>query len=126
MKHVLFDFDDTLDRTDVQAFAKHLMERDDVILWICTARTHAYAVNPTWNDDLYKVAEELNIPKSNVLITDGEAKHVFLKRINQDFIWLLDDDWETVDTLNDSDLDIVGIKSRFYSDWEKDCNQLIK
>jgi hypothetical protein len=33
---------------------------------------------------------------------------------------------ETVDTLNDSDLDIVGIKSRFYSDWEKDCNQLIK
>jgi hypothetical protein len=47
MKHVLFDFDDTLDRTDVQAFAKHLMERDDVILWICTARTHADAVNPT-------------------------------------------------------------------------------
>ena len=76
MKKISFDFDSTLKELNVQEFAKELIECGFEI-WIVTSRfdddpTKITEHHPSWmkalkfpgtNDDLRKVAEELDIPR---------------------------------------------------------------
>lgn len=89
-QQVSFDFDSTLDREDVQEFAKELIELG-VEVWIITSR---FQENDTtrinWNDDLFLVADKLGIDRNHIIFTEMLDKHVFINKMN--LTWHLDDD----------------------------------
>lgn len=100
-----FDFDSTLSRTDVQSFAKVLINKGYQV-WICTSR----ASNPSgwvgFNDDLFDVASTLGISKERIIFTEYELKSEHL--VDKDFIFHLDDDWSELRFIN-SDTKTIGI-----------------
>lgn len=123
-KKVSFDFDSTLDRQDVQSFAKELIE-NNIDVWVHTSRYDyseiIYLSN--WNDDLYSVIENLGIPKSNVVFTQMIDKYKFLK--DKDFIWHLDDDNIEVNLINRY-TNVKGICVYDNKNWKSDCSELLK
>ena len=92
---VAFDFDSTLDRESVQKYAAELIERGYEV-WIVTSRPEKFE-NGTWrnftpsNDDLFKVAAELGIPRERIHFTGYKLKETFLN--GKGFVFLLDDDY---------------------------------
>lgn len=124
MKKVSFDFDDTLDRTDVQAFARLLLDTIiDIEIWVFTSRLDdKSAPSKKWNDDLKVVCSGLSIPLSRVFYCNDIPKKQFINDF--DFIWHLDDDWCDCDDINTVS-NTKAIKSRFYSDWKSDCLKLL-
>ena len=82
---ISFDFDGTLSRESVQKYAKELIERG-VPCIITTFRQKEY-IPPDSNDDLFAVAEKLDI--SEIRFTDGQDKSFFLG----DMFIHLDDDY---------------------------------
>jgi len=118
---VSFDFDSTLSRTDVQEFAKTLID-DGLDVWICTSRLcPEKAPNNEWNDDLFKVANELGIPKSNVIFTNYENK---AEHLTDDFIWHLDDDWIELKEIN-RQRKTVGVSVFGNSVWKQKCLKIL-
>lgn len=92
MIKVSFDFDGTLALKSVQKYAKSLVDRNFNV-FITTSRFHeSNAPRPDWNDDLYKVADELGIQRDNIRYTNMVDKFVFFEHEN--FLWHLDDDWQ--------------------------------
>ena len=121
MMKVSFDFDSTLSRTDVQEFAKTLID-DGLDVWICTSRLcPEKAPNNEWNDDLFKVANELGIPKSKVIFTNYEDK---AEHLTDDFIWHLDDDWIELDKIN-KQRKTVGVSVFGNSVWKQECLKIL-
>lgn len=121
MMKVSFDFDSTLSRTDVQEFAKTLID-DGLDVWICTSRLcPEKAPNNEWNDDLFKVANELGIPKSKVIFTNYEDK---AEHLTDDFIWHLDDDWIELDKIN-KQRKTVGVSVFGNSVWKQKCLKIL-
>lgn len=119
---VSFDFDSTLDREDVQEFAKHLIE-NGIEVWITTSRcsddeAERKRWNPNWNNDLWLVARRLGIPKERVNFTAYEDK--FHKLTNNGFIWHLDDDEIEIELLEENNSDCVGINVCL-NDWLSVC-----
>lgn len=69
---VSFDFDKTLDRSDIQEVAKqHILDGDDV--WIITRRYYDEF------EDVYKVGDSLGISRDKILFTNGILKWATLK-----------------------------------------------
>ena len=81
---ISFDFDGCLDRESVQKYAKQLIDRDFNCI-ITTYRLEEYSP-PDSNDDLFAVAEKLDI--SEIRFTEGQDKSSFLEDV---FIHLDDD-----------------------------------
>ena len=128
MKRVSFDFDGTLSRLDVQAYAKSLLDKGYVV-WIVTSRLHEKnADNLQWNDDLYEVAEKLGIPKSQIHFMNtwihGDDKSHWLK--DQDFVWHLDDDFIEINSVNRECKNTKGISVFGNSTWKQKSNKLLK
>ena len=125
---VSFDFDGTLSRSDVQAFAKELIEKG-IDVWIVTSRISTKpALKKGWhwikkqNDDLYKVAESVGIPKGKIVFTEHIDKIVFLK--DKGFLFHLDDDeWELIQIMNSKDPCRPLNVDHF--DWKESCLELI-
>ena len=95
-KKVSIDFDGTLSRKDVQAFAKRMVDEGHEV-WIVTSRfddaegmTQNWNWIPTQNQKLFKVAEELGIPESRIKFTNMIPKIEFL--LGKGFAFHLDDD----------------------------------
>lgn len=97
---VSIDFDSTLDRKDVQRFAKKLIN-DGFEVWIVTTRKsleYAKANLDQWgvnrveksNLKLFRVADNLGIKREHIHFTNHQLKIDFLK--DKDFITHLDDD----------------------------------
>ena len=91
---VSFDFDSTLSRKVIQDYAKELIN-DKVEVWICTSRPSDEKALELWksigyNEDIFKVAKELKIPKDKIIFTNYHNKIDFLR--DKGFIWHLDDD----------------------------------
>jgi len=93
---VSFDFDSTLDRFDVQAFASSLVNKGYDV-WIVTSRcdTEKAEAKGWWwvvknNEELYKVAEDVGIKRENIVFTEFADKIEFLK--DKGFLFHLDDD----------------------------------
>lgn len=121
MMKVSFDFDSTLSRIDVQEFAKTLID-DGLDVWICTSRLcPEKAPNNEWNDDLFKVANELGIPKSKVIFTNYEDK---AEHLTDDFIWHLDDDWIELNEIN-RQRKTVGVSVFGNSVWKQKCLKIL-
>lgn len=102
-KKVSFDFDGTLDRKDVQDFLKE-MQGLGADVYVCTFRTREYNdalhkivdKSQECNHDLFKVTDELGIPRSKIIFTEMEEKS---EHLDDSFIWHLDDDWTVLNDL---------------------------
>lgn len=121
MKKVSFDFDGVLEYQTLQLYAKELIDKG-VDVWICSARFIEDDVNPTWNDDIYGVANDLGIPKTNIILTQFADKHEIFE--NTDFIWHLDDSFEEADNISEY-TSTVGIRYYSKGDWKNECNKLL-
>lgn len=104
---VSFDFDSTLSRTDVQAFARQLCQMGYEV-WIVTSRFNNEELLKKWpwiteqNQKLFKVADECGIHRDRIHFTNMESKSIFLK--GKGFKFHLDDDEvELMDILESKD-----------------------
>jgi len=126
---ISFDFDSTLDREDVQEFAKQLV-KDGHEVWITTSRfdTESSLKKGWWwieknNQKLYDVADECGIPRDNITFTAMIDKIKFLE--GKDFLFHLDDDEVELEFIQESDDDCVGVWVEL-KDWKETCINLIK
>lgn len=126
---ISFDFDSTLDREDVQEFAKQLVN-DGHEIWITTSRfdTESSLKKGWWwieknNQQLYDVADECGIPRDNISFTAMIDKIKFLE--GNDFLFHLDDDEVELELIQESDDNCVGVWVEL-KDWKKTCINLIK
>ena len=126
---VSFDFDSTLDRKDVQQFAKELIN-DGIEIWIVTSRcTTEYATEKGWhwvdkqNRKLFRVADNIGIKREHIMFTNHVSKSEFLA--NQNFLFHLDDDPdELIEILNSKDpCKPINVE---HFEWEQDCKLHIK
>lgn len=74
---VSIDFDDTLSTQRGQEMAKMLLDQG-VNLFIVTRRSKSES------EDVYKIAEELGIPKENIYFTEGAYKWETIKKLGID------------------------------------------
>ena len=92
---VSFDFDDCLDdNKHIQTLAQVLIGAG-VDVFILTAREDHPMLH---NDDVFKRAEELGIPKEKILFANIRDKHLFMKE--HDITLHFDDNADTVDRIN--------------------------
>lgn len=126
---ISFDFDSTLDREDVQEFAKQLV-KDGHEVWITTSRfdTESSLKKGWWwieknNQQLYEVADECGISRDNIAFTAMIDKIKFLE--GKDFLFHLDDDEVELELIQESDDNCVGVWVEL-KDWKETCINLIK
>ena len=100
---IAFDFDDVLDREDIQVIAKNLMRNHEI--FVISARPdvkQVYIINQgmqNWNDDLFLVIDTLNIKRENVFLVNNQSKRH--KIIEHDIDILIDDSMEHIDECQD-------------------------
>ena len=126
---VSFDFDHTLSRKDIQAFAKQLVNEGHEV-WIVTSRfSDEAAKEKKWhwiegqNQKLFDVAQECGIKKENIQFTCMESKSVFLK--NKGFTFHIDDDdIELMDIFESKDSCRAIHVDHF--EWKETCQNILK
>ena len=120
---VSFDFDSTLDRESVQKYAAELISKG-IEVWITTSRlSDEKAPSKEWNKDLYKVADELGIPRERITFTSMVDKYEFF--LGKDFLWHLDDDWVENRLIN-KHTKTKAISHIGSGNWIGKCNRLIE
>jgi len=124
-----FDFDSTLDRKDVQRFAKELVN-DGVEVWIVTSRfTTEYATEKGWhwidkqNRKLFRVADNIGVKREHIIFTCFQMKSEFIK--DKGFVFHLDDDSDELIAILESG-DSCKPVNVCHFDWERDCKLYIK
>lgn len=118
MKKVSFDFDGTLSRHDVQAWAKEFIKKGFEV-WIVTSRS-----KDAWNNsDLYEIANELGIPLERIIFTEFEFKYNFF--VGKDFIFHLDDDWIELKEI-DIKTTVRGIPVNGGFDWQEELFKILE
>ncbi len=130
---VSFDFDGTLSRKDVQAFAKELANEGHEV-WVVTSRfSDEASKEKKWywiegqNQKLFDVAQDCGIKKENIQFTCMESKSIFLK--NKEFIFHIDDDdIELMDILenNKSTSDKCFPVNVEHFEWKETCRDILK
>lgn len=129
---VSFDFDSTLDREPVQKYAKELVERGHEV-WIVTSRfgsdekykTFFMTTTPVGltNEDLFRIASEIGIPRERIHFTEMDDKWPFMKYY-QEFLWHLDDDWiENKAILKNTKTKAINSLG---PNWKSKCERIIK
>lgn len=111
---ITFDFDNTLSKPHVQWYAKKL-SNIGYSIGILTSRHDKpkYKVDGEYpsnhNQDLYNVANELEISPNNIIMTEGNSKHLVIEHMKA-FIHLDDDGVEFDLINNDTDKKCVIVK----------------
>ncbi len=100
---VSFDFDNTLDKTQVQRLVKRHLAFGDMVYIVTTRRDKIFDnemnfIGYVENTDLYEMAEKLMIPKENVRFTSYELKLKTLIEIGSSVHF--DDDVIEIDDIN--------------------------
>lgn len=114
---VSFDFDNTISHESVQSFA--LMCKDmGCDVWIVTSR-----FDDKYNDDLFEVARQLDIPRDNVVFTGWKDKSEFFEE-NPDFIFHLDDDSIEIELITER-TSVKAIDVFSDSEWREKCLSLL-
>lgn len=121
---VTFDFDQTLQRPEVQAYAWKLLDRG-VDVWILTARygelhKHLWKTSPC-NKDLYAVADSIGLDRHKILFTNMMPKSSFLK--DSCVLWHLDDLQKELAAIKGF-TNVCAVDS-LSGDWEVICDNLI-
>lgn len=125
---VSVDFDKTLTRPDVQEYVKELLARG-VDVWVVTSRyddlhIHRYEPENNFNnDDLWKLVDEIGIPRNRVRFTNMEWKVEYLMGTN--VIWHLDDNPRELFEIKAMNLKTIGIQVEAGS-WKNKCERLLK
>lgn len=124
MVNVAFDFDGTLSKKSVQEYAKSLIERGDVAVWIVTSR-----FKDSSNTDLYKIASEVGIPVERIVFTGWVNKGEFFKGSEEEFLFHLDDDFVELEFISEAflgELPVpVPISCFGNPQWKVQCEDLI-
>lgn len=126
-KIVSFDFDGTLSKPHVQEYAKELIARG-LDVWVITARydelhSHLYNFNDATNDDLWKIIDDLGIPKWKVCFMNMNPKADYIT--NTKIIWHLDDDFVELSNIRHAHIPTIGIQVNAGS-WKRKCERLLK
>lgn len=137
---VSFDFDGTLEREDVQEYAKKLIKLG-IEVWVVTTRydsnhQHKWTLKfpeEQWakvcantdgdpNFGLWGVIEKLGIPRHHVRFTCMEWKYTYLKGTK--FLWHLDDNPEefTHAKTNGCNVPMIQVEA---GSWKQKCEKLI-
>lgn len=133
MKKVSFDFDATLSRSSVQAYAKELVQKGFEV-WIVTLRFENPSLDPLFgseynNDELYRIADEIGIKRENIVFTGLVDKGEYFSK-NDDFIFHLDDNFEQLGTIKSACNNVNCVWLFNYSlnqaKWIEECNEHIK
>ncbi len=127
---ITFDFDSTLSHKHVQEYAKILSERGYEI-GICTSRTTKprYKINGeyplNYNQDLYTVANEIDIKPSNIIFTHSYDKSEILKHTN--VLMHFDDDDLELELLGETNIQgLIVHQPPTESDYRKYGDKFIK
>lgn len=118
---VSFDFDETLDREEIQEYAKELIQKG-IEVWICTARTPDEECDwaTDWNDDLFEVSDRLGIPRKRVIFTNMWDKFKFLPK---EVLWHLEDNSAEIRSMNKfSKVFAIDSLGKF---WKEKCEYLL-
>ena len=128
---VSFDFDSTLDRKDVQSFAKELVI-DGHEVWIVTTRVSDEMANNypidfknrvlKANRKLFRVADNIGIKRNNIIFTGFVNKIEFIKGNN--FIFHLDDDPDELMKIFNNPDPCKPINVGHF-EWESDCRKIL-
>jgi len=118
---VSFDFDDTLDKEEVQQFAIELIDIG-IDVWICTNRFPESEMIPRWNDDIYEIVDSIGISRSNIIFAQMSDKFVYLEDSN--IIWHLDNSKPEIKAINKNS-DVIGIHL-YDPKWKSKCLKLLK
>jgi len=126
MKKISFDFDGTLARKDIHAFAKEIAQAGHEV-WIVTSRfsdEEGIAKNWNWipgqNEKVFAAAKDIGIPESRIVFTNMTPKIEFLQGKGFD-LHLDDDDIELMHILSSKD-GCASINAN-HSDWEYFCRE---
>lgn len=126
---VSFDFDGTLSRSDVQEFAKSLVN-SNYDVWIVTSRIATEpALDKGWhwierqNKELYDVAESVGIKKENIIFTEFVDKIQYLSGKN--FIFHIDDDVDELMAILDSKDSCKPVNVE-HDEWEITCKKILQ
>lgn len=124
---VSFDFDGTLEFSNVQEYASELIKRG-IEVWVVTTRwdenhKHKYPKNATL-DDLWEVVDRLGIPRHRVRFTCMEWKATYLKGTN--FVWHLDDNDEEFSIAKRTEGCAVPMIDVVSNTWKQKCERLLK
>jgi len=122
-KKVSFDFDSTLSKTNIQDYAKLLIEKG-IEVHIVTDRFENTTKCAYTNDYLFEVVEKLGINKNNIHFLNMTDKHKFFLD-NSDFIWHLDDDDIAMSFIN-AETNVICILNDKMIDWKVNCNNLLQ
>ena len=135
---VSLDFDDTLTYPEVAEYAAELVDKG-IDVWIVTARYDdekvlkrfgqkmsngkIYLPFGAGNDDLYKLADEIGIPRENIKFTNVQGKGEWFKK-HPNFEWHLEDSPKQIfDIENVSSVPVINVLSR---DWKEQAEKLLK
>jgi hypothetical protein len=126
MSKVSFDFDSTLDRTEIQRFARELIATGHEVYIITSRKDDEHAASPGWNDDVYLVAEELRIPKDHIVFTNMVDKFEFMLMRDDliDIKFHLDDDPEELCLIN-KHTETVGVSCWGNNTWKQKCLRVL-
>ena len=126
---VSFDFDGTLSRPDIQAYAKSLVDLGHEV-WIVTSRYSSEAgMEKGWpwigqqNLTVFSIAEECGILKERIVFTNGAAKIYSIK--SQGFAFHLDDDVDELMQISEGQDPCRPINVDHF-EWNDRCNKIIK
>lgn len=130
---ISFDFDKTLDNSEVQKYAEFLVKYG-IDVHIVTSRFDAihkyteefkkhYGITDIVQQHkyLYEVADKIGIPEKNIHYTNMLPKYFFFKD-HPEFLWHLDDDKIELEDINRY-TKTKGIS--VFGNWERKCNKLI-
>lgn len=126
---ISFDFDSTLSRNDVQDYARSLINKGFEV-WILTSRYEDCFLYPWYkgvtdehcHQDLYMVANELNIDPERIIFTNMTDKaDTILKRDDFNPVWHLDDDYIELNIIHKKTT--TKAFSVVSSSYKKKCNK---
>jgi hypothetical protein len=126
---VSFDFDSTLSRNDVQDYARSLINKGFEV-WILTSRYEDCFLYPWYkgvtdehcHQDLYVVANELNIDPERIIFTNmADKADTILKRDDFNPVWHLDDDYIELNIIHKKTT--TKAFSVVSSSYKKKCNK---
>lgn len=119
MRKVSFDFDSTLDKDNIEAFAKELVEKGFEV-WIVTTRLDNHtAPSNHWNTDLFDTAMRCGIKFNNIHFTNGSDKYLFLR--GKGFEFHIDDDWHELKMIKSHIKETKAISSFGNPKWRLNC-----
>lgn len=117
---VSFDYDETLDREDVQEYCRELQSKG-IDVYVTTSRCDEKYFPQTSNRDMFETLNKLDIPKDNLFLCNYYDKYEIIG--DMEFVWHLDDSQDEIDLLNEH-TDVKGIDVK-KGDWKDICESYL-